>query len=780
MIVATKAERGSKIALRREDGEGLPELVNPESGADLRRAAKKLGVTEADVAAALAQVLSPEPPKPAALTIECWTTKDGEREIYDGEPGEAPSEVLKAAMASGHEFYRWANQSQFCCLDVDLRPGFPALDGEAALRSIGPLPALWWPSRSGGLHFLFEADAPGTGFGLTADQKAGAFALVTPSLRIPSVHRLELLPNTRTDRGHARAPVARYGVADLPGALTRKGGADAVDEAKVEAWLDERGLAIGGRYSHEHCPFEPGPGSRGDPVIVHDDGLHCYRCAGVTGRGTSTWASLIASDEAGEASDPIVAAASARVHWSHARLILAAVVPSFAANEPVARAAYSALLALFDPDSLGQCMTWGAEPTAIVRSTGGWIYWPSGNTAPITVTSTRSLPWCRGRPESIETAGRAPDQPLAGYVPIRPTRCLVDAPELLNGCVVAPVTSDRDAPLPRGFVPRNVDDTLTELRLAIPSLPREFTVALKIAVLMGMRAQRAPSTPGFLLLDGPSGSGKGFCARLAAGVLGGAPGELDPTDNAELARSMGKAVSRGCAILFLDEVGKLGSMWGRSAPLLQISDRIAWRELNVGHVSAAMTAGVIFAGSTLPSGLTTMREFQRRAVRVSLPGSRTSDKWEAQFVARFGVGATDVLTTEPGRVWAESLRAWARAQPDLPWVEQGKALGAVGLEEDEEALELARVVRRLHDLWHSAPDSAFTPAGSRYVGRLKCWEGEAAALLSEWFHAETDAARDALCGRLNTAQVEDDVRCVASRAGARIYVKFSDERKRVT
>lgn len=768
MLVAERAARGNKVVLRLEGK--APEKVDPDDGGSQRRAAKRLGVSEADVAAALLQ-LAPvdEPLPPAAFVVEGWAV-GGESRQWVGDEGDSPSDVLDAALAEAGavcEFYRWSGRSRLCSLDVDRRPGFPEVDPVPLLRSIGPQPVLWWPSRSGGLRLVFEADERGTGFELTAEQKAGAFALCAPTLRSANVLRVELLSSTRTDRGLRSPGTLRYGVADLPGALRGDGGSLSVDPADVAGWLADRGLELGGRYSHERCPFNPGPGSRGDPVVVSDEGVHCYRCAGVTGRGTAPWARLLKAERPSASLDPVVAAASSRVHWTQADLLLQAHVPQLGPG--VRRAAYHALLSMFDPDSADDALMWGSLP-GLVRGEGGWLFWPTGGAAPITVTSTRGLPWARNVPEAIETAGRAPREPLAGYVAVRPTRCLVDAPELRDGVVVAPLLDGRDAPLEQPV--RSLDDALTELRHAVP-VPEAFCTALKLLVLMGMRAQRAPAVPGFLLVDGPSGSGKGFCVRLAAGALGGGYRRVLTGSPEDMDMSIGEAVTAGAALVHVEEVGKLGSMWSHSAPLLALSDVVTWRQMYVGPMSAAMTAGVVFTGSTLPGGLVTMREFQRRMVRVTLPEGRpASDDWERRFVAYFGESAINVMRTPVGRRWAEALRLWARDEVarEGSWLDQALALGATRLEDDAEACELQSVVAALLAIWQTGADRV--EAGKRHAGWLKGWEGPAAALLADWWVADTAEARMALAGRLQTAHVDGAVRLHVRVVGARLYFKF--------
>jgi hypothetical protein len=758
------AERDGKKVVLRVEGK-LPERVNPNDGAAIKRALKKLGATEADHAEAmLALEAADEPTTVAPFTVEAWDEKGSLKIEGQDDP---PTDVLLGAMAEGKDFHRWHGKSRLCVLDVDRRPGFPEPDHLAPLRSIGPLPTVWWRSRSGGAHYVFECDAPGTGFGLTAEQKAGAFALCAPALRSPSVLRLELLASTRAVPAGQSVTrcVSRYGVADLPGALTSTGGADAVDPADVAAWLEERAMEPGGRYGHERCPFDPSPGSRGDPVVVHEDGVHCFRCAGVSGRGTSPWARLLRAGGPTVAPDPIVAAASARVHWSHAEFLLTAYAPTLGPS--VARAAYSALLTLFDAETAPTCMGWGDDPK-VVRSEGGWICWPTGRIAPLTTATTKTLPWSRSV-LATEISARAGEERLTGYTPIRPTRCLVDRPEVRGDVVLVPLPKASDAPL-EGEVP-SLETALANLGACVGLAP-QAVLAVQLLVLLGMRAQLVPATPGFLLVDGPTGAGKGFVTSLAAGILGGAPEPIDMDDPAELGRSMGTAVSQGASLLLLDEVGKVGSIWSRSSPLLRLSTRLSWRELHVGHVSCAMTAGVVMTGSTLPNGLTTMTEFQRRMARVHLPNAYPeSDAWPERLKAWLGVAdGESVLTTPEGRRWAEALRRWARAEALRPWVEHAVSLGATRLEEEEEAVAQQRCVDALHALW--VEGSGRTGSGDRLVGWLKCWEGEAATVLSGWFTPENDLQRTALCGRLSTARTGSGARCRARHSGARIFVRF--------
>lgn len=780
-----------------------PEKVDPKSGRDQRAACKKLGIADTDLMSALAayeaqRQATSSGPIHQPFSVESWN--EGQPAIRTDRVGfESQWTTLQRALDTRAEHHRWGGKSQLCVLDVDVRRGmdpFTGPEAEALVTScVGPLPAAWWISRSGGIHFVFVADSAGTGSGLTAEQKAGAFALLCRGLRRARVVRLELLAHTRRPPEAPYVGVRRFGVADLRGRLAGTGGTDAVTPEEVSDWLVSRGLSLGGRFPHEQCPFDPGPSSSSrDPVVIHDGGVTCFRCASANSRGTASWASLLKTGNVDEAEqDPVTRAAIERVHWTHAEVLLAAYSPQLL--PPLRRAAYSALATIFhDADVATSMQLWGSRP-ALLRSEAGWIDWPSGQLMPIGPSSTRTLPWARS-PEGVEVAGRSPNARLDGYVPIRPSRCLVDAPTDYCGIVVAPVTDASDAPL-KGDVPEP-DRALAELRGIMPGLRLEHLNALRVLLVAGMRAALAPATPSFLLVDGPSGSGKGFLTALAAGVLGQRiPALIRPNQEAtDVARLFGEAVVAGASILHLDEVGKFESMWQASGPLLVLNGWVSWHQMYVGPTTVPLTAAVVLTGSTLPRGLTTMSEFGRRMARCSLPYVRPVDyeSWETRFVDHFGTTAEKIMTTEKGRAWAESLRRWARGQcvETRPWLEHACDLGAQRLREDVDATEQRFVVRALYRLWIEAPDTELVAEGRRYRGWLRGWSegGEPSRVwdvLHEWWPIENDSAersareRAAMIGRLETADAEEatglPVRIMVGRHGSRLAIRFRSATK---
>src|SRR5262249_42616935 len=140
----------------------------------------------------------------------------------------------------------------------------------------------------------------GAGGGFTADELA-ACAAVGVRLREP-IAGVEVLTRTRhpryprpgdPDAGPVQAGVPACGVRPPAAWLGREADEDAVND-----WLAEHGLERGRRYAHDRCPLDPGTPSHGEPVLIGDDGVFCFKCeAGgleLGGRkpGWFPWASL--------------------------------------------------------------------------------------------------------------------------------------------------------------------------------------------------------------------------------------------------------------------------------------------------------------------------------------------------------------------------------------------------------------------------------------------------------------------------------------------------------
>ena len=793
-ITVTKAPRGNSYYVS-VDGKP-PERVNPLDAATVRRAAKAAGVpfdalwsaVEAAARAPAPDATPPEPPFP----VIAYGLPDAEPVTLEGA---GPVAALEAAFATPFPYARWCERDKLCALDVDLVKGAPGWTDEDVRdnvpRTIGPLPALAWRSRSGGAHLVFVADAEGTGYGLTAEQRAAVYALTSPWLADAKVRQVELLAHTRVPPfGVAWRATERYAVPNLKARLALDEGEGSVTQAEVETVLAELGLVIGERYPHTRCPIDPRPTSSDASLQVRvlDDGIHCFVCAGLTGKGFMPWARLLRrsqQDGPEEEPDPVVAAAVARVHFAHANLLLQALHARMTAAGR--RAGYAGLLKIMHPADGEDVL---APSLELVRGPGQWLWSDTLSPADLSDATFRTVPWTRGIPSRVDCARRDPC--LHGFEPVLPTRMLADRPSWIDGRLYAPVPTPTDAP----FV-GEPDATWSDLRARFPGMEAEHEVALRVLALAAARAQRGSGPPPIVLLLGGTNSGKTYLTNLVRGAIGGPTATIDVHDETETERSMGDGFASGAALLFGDEAGKSRGTWGISAPILRASSVFSYRALYHGHRTVAATAALVLAGSTPPTGCSTMAELVRRGVLVRLPSVRDVDaaSWPAALRGWLGTeNPLEVRRTPAGRRWAEGLIRWARDRAlgeDGAWRDVGMALGARSIAEAEEASgDLRHAIRELYGCWTGPSDKPFMAAGRR-SGWLRCHregpEGDpaeaAAAALEHWLEPGlSEAARWARLGELRTARAATELGFPDRRitldlagSGARLYARFRNE-----
>lgn len=333
---------------------GKPDKVDPDNGDDRRKIANRYGISEealleavqraADEAEAArvaeAEANSPRRDSPA----RAWSAA-GDTQLDYPSLGEA----LRDRDAP-IDYVSWADTHRIACVDVDLtddakgrgdKPARPYTEQDVARLLTLPTatPRYAWLSKSGGLHAVFY---PCSRYGLSGPQRAGLWLIeahtVTQSATVAAVEDVKVTATVPPGK-RLHVATADYGVADLRGALLRRGGREAASEEQVSAWLAARGMELGRRYGGEFCVFDHTQGRR-DPVEVTDDGVRCFGC-----HKFAPW-SRLAGDEATNAPLPVaVDMAWQRVHWTHARLVLEAEYPkAVATGGRFLRAGYEALI----------------------------------------------------------------------------------------------------------------------------------------------------------------------------------------------------------------------------------------------------------------------------------------------------------------------------------------------------------------------------------------------------------------------------------------------------
>ena len=776
--------------------DGRSEQVNPDDGEQVRKAARALGATEGEVRQALLGARARVLPPLSETSADEPVTVTG-RNLDGGSVAPAAFGGLDEALASSpHLYWSWDGTRRLAALDVDVLDGMGVFtDSDVAYVSsaAAPTPSWAWVTRSGGLRLMFE---PCARYGLAADERAGLHAILVPRSSFSvRTEKVELLPSTR--RPPATSTVTRgapdYGVSNMRGALMRSGGRDAAPPAEVDTWLADRDMVMGGRYEHERCPIDPGPTSGTPPVMVTDDGVRCFRCAGSRNDGWRSWAALVGAVTARRADpEPYVAAAGAFVHWTHARLVLLALRPR--CTEATLRLGYRALLrvlhdATWAEDSERAASVFSPE-LAIVRGRGSWLH--TGSYAvhdAIGPHTLRALPACRGGPalERFQTS-----ELLAGYAPVEPVAHVVDRPTWREGSVLVP----RAIPGAQADERLSFAEARERLRRAMGAgCTDDWLDTVYLLVVAGLRAQLRLAVPPVVVLTGATRSGKGAATEAARGILGLPCARLRFDGARELAMSIGEGLDAGAGLLWADEIGKVVDWWHQSTALLQLSDSHTWRKLHHGTTVSPVRAAVLLVGSTLPRGLSTMSEVASRATVVRLPrvAGAVSARWEANLARALGVdgGLGNLRSSPAGAAIAEAWVADAIAEATgersrVSWPEHGDWLGGSRLGEDADARELADVVAGLYRLWREAPDEALIAEGSRGAGWLRCWAAgrgdQAAELLSEWV-SDDDGERERAgrLARLDSVVVPDaarlppgaDVSLVVRSRGRRVSARFS-------
>lgn len=784
-ILVERPTRGVRWIAR--NGE-RSDRFDPDDAAAVRRAARSLAVEEAELRAAVAAAraeLVEEAPAPVAEEVPAVRAWD----LGDANATESWPDLWTALRESSRELFAWQEVEKLAALDFDVREGarfseaevLPLVDRQAA-----PLPRVGWITKSGGLRLIFEpAD------GLDAKQRACLYVLLTSVALDDRLIRVELLPRTRRPPLGSRMIESSQtaGVVDLAGRIRAQGGEASVTLEEIQGWLEERGLGYG-RHPHDVCPIDPCPTSGQPPVLIGEDGIYCYRCAGVSARGWRPWAALVGQQRDALGHDPIAAMGIGLTHWIHARLVLRASLPTV--PDGILRPGYDALLRILHPEDEDRIRRVFDPNLDFVRGAGCWLR--ADDLVPhdaIGPGSVRMLPWVDGHPARIDRALGSGSIP--GYTTVAPVSHLIAAPEWRHPVVLVPrpVATQAEGP------PLSWEECCATFRQAMPGVKIEWIQLVLGLVVGALRAQRGAPMPPISVVYAPSGSGKGAAIAAAEGILGSTRAgiNLAAANAQEVGTSIGMGLESGAMILFGDELGKVRNFWEKCGPLLMLCDQHVWRKLHVGMVTTPVRAHVVLAASTLPRGLSTMPEFDRRAAIFKLPRAPSSARWEGGIEALLGVPSLTRLRESPlGSQLAEGVVVKARSMvPDTalaPWPEQAALFGGQRIMEGDEELEgLYRLVRALYALWID-PDAepALGTGEERYPGWLACWVragsyaamANAAAKAYETWNSPEDPhdERIARALRLETLdltaplQTTEDLRLSIRHHGQRAYVRF--------
>jgi hypothetical protein len=617
---------------------------------------------------------------------------------------------------------------------LDQRPAPHQLENLAARAE--PAPPRYHVSHGLGLHLYYVARE-----GYSALDLAAAAAVwlkqadPTAGVELKRSTRHPAYP--RAD-GRTAGPVrAQEATADLSGLrawLRRDVGAGAVQE-----WLEQNGLAPGGRYPHTSCPLRPGEPSHGEPVFVGEHGIHCQHCAsrglrqGSRTPGFVPYAVLL---NAG-LSPLIRRLVRSRTHWEHAQVVLAA---QYGLSGDIARHAYRALLRLeHDRDpAVARVFSSGAD---LVRLPGRWATADGATTYKVQYLAhlLGRLPACQfpdGRPdpERVDRFRQPSDLTEFGYPAIT----------LLRGCRVYSQHLDFDDPgritavapgellRPESMAPYRPRYLRPSQRMSLdrawevyeryfPSLVRNFLL-LQIAA-KGV-SEGAVGLPPMILVVGPSGAAKSATVTLAAATCGDNSTEVVWTGSPERFRQAVKAGIDAGGFVSVHEFLKDALRAGLSPvealdPILTLTPSSTSHVLYLGPVALGRLPAFTLTDIYCPQEVRDDVQLARRLLYVRLP-SRVD--WEAPLTQHAGGRGIEAFRTF-GQDEADAANALLGHvidryfQRPMTLREIAADLGYTTLEDSDDFDDPRELMRRFFDLVCAAPDRLNDADRRRWRGR---------------------------------------------------------------
>jgi hypothetical protein len=758
-----KGKVGDKILL---EANGRRDKVDSHSQVSIGRCAKRLDIDREALEAELNSYLADlDNPTPIEGHFKAWSPDKPDKLEEQG----VLLDLLKRAIDERHYTTAWSPISELAALDIDIPEDgdkYTEVEINKWLFEIVPSPTYLWVTHSGGARGIFTRHG-----GLTADENAAVFDLLLPDMHVRS--QTELLSRTRVPPHPDRIISGYQSTPDLKGRLLARRGLNTYTTSSRDTFLRERGMELGKRYDHaQHCVINPGLESPRNPIVPMEDGIMCYRC------GFRAWAQLLycTSIETTPKLTPVVEAAKELVHWTHARYILEAYHPNRTTN--IYHAGYRGLIKLIHDyrDDLDDLLKRVFSPDFdFIRSSSG--LWLDDQTQKARVKVSRET--FRTLPTGYSVARQ---DKLAESLPIKGYRRLTPIVGLKAPAIVRP-----DQPLvdtQTVYIPARVTNLAKKrweiehafdlLRYSLPGWNDSLQAALKTTLVGTMRAQYCPPMPSMVLVTGPTGSGKGAVASLAAGILGRNARKIDMSaGQVELSMSLGEALEQGEAILVIDEVGKIGRFWRESSPLLQLTSTIPWRKLHHGHVVTDFRAALVLLGSTLPTSLAGMAELQRRMPVCQL-NSQVGD-FASGCKSLFSCGRFEDLRyvdEETNRELANALFWWAREYVEqhaqTPWVDMAYDLGCEPLSSvDTESDTLRDMLIRLYEMWISGQAAYFFAHTHPRYGKRPWLDAsqptldgcsaptEVGQLVESWLHDDSDFMQ--VKGSLETMDVGTEI-----------------------
>lgn len=616
----------------------------------------------------------------------------------------------------GQGIITWDHDAAYA-VDLDFHKAPEPHDLSSVMRTLEPAPRFWWITKSGGCRCIYLELPPYKARELAA--VAGASLL----RRYPSA-TLELKQDTRTPPGEWFSETQ---TAPSLGYLLGESG-----EGDYAAWLEERGLEIGGRYEHDRCPVNPSPraASNTPPVVVHEDGVHCYICQadGVCFGSRSPGHFPATRLSGGQSRTTLGRCVDGMAHWGHAKHVIANVQPL---PEDQARGLYAALLHRRHGDDPRVDSVFAAgEPMGLMRCGG---YWATSRGEPVPVDKQSriimGLPAARYVDEDgeVQVSGERTEW-LAGNTDLAP----IGYPSL-TPVWGARVTRHQDPPEGKVFVvlnsgllsaphcagrrPRYLPPSKRMARAAAWSVLSSVFPGLRPEVIELLIAAKGctehrSGLPPMLFLSGPTGSGKTASAKIAASICGDMATIVPFAASPERLRQGLMYAKRNGSFACFDEYVK-DARKAKTTPadamevLLNFTPESVSHMLYVGPVPLGDLPVCYWADTTLPVEVQQHAQLARRLHHIHLP---EAGNWEPTMRAQ-GIGAPERLRSDgtpeliaaADAILSHVIDEHFPPGPPSDFAEIAKGLGFKLMRDSDHAGERDVIVRRLFDLVCAAP-----------------------------------------------------------------------------
>ncbi len=549
------------------------------------------------------------------------------------------------------------NLQQLAVLDIDFhgssKPRPTTVELDHLGEDLSPSPYLWWRTQGGGIHAVYSI-IPNDPY--TAEELAvGAAAMVQID---PMVVRcggtVEVIASTRhplaMQKGILCGPIHEPGADAVFTCLQRFSAAGAT-QTEIDDIMEELGYTLGQRLDHGHCLIDPGHVSKSLPVLVGENGLFCYSCAGRDGNGMMSWDYVRQQHGRGvmrrnENGSPIRQAVSRFVHFNHAEYLIGAVAPEL--HVKFRKALYSALLKRQHKNDHRIEMAF--SDFLFVRGKNEWMHadtlLPVGrmlNTADVAVLpSVMELIKAKDgaddeltQKQTLITA-HTNDGNLPGWTPIQPLRYIplfskFNTPATVEGSVLcrARVSAKGVA-----YLPHDRRCTLAEAERRIenyfPGISLKYMKALLIA---GGCAESGEGPVPILWANGPTGSGKTATIKIVLDMLGEEFKQVSSATEDRLDQMFGEALTVSRYVLFDDFAKKPDDYVRFQAFFTRLSrEGFSYHKLHHGLRTLPVNSSLILTDWKTPAAYVNQPQFSRRTHFIRIPS--LSHPWDKKETLR--------------------------------------------------------------------------------------------------------------------------------------------------